>query len=126
MVGVVNALLEATIRVGVQDATSQSHLIEAEIDTGFTGDLTLPLAAVNPLGLPWASRQRGVMADGNVHSFDVYTATILWDGQPRVVEVQALEVRPLLGTRLLQGQDLRIEWVPGGRVEIKPLVTPTP
>lgn len=42
IVGVVNANREATIRLTVRSANGQEHAIEAIIDTGFTGFLTLP------------------------------------------------------------------------------------
>jgi clan AA aspartic protease len=122
--GLVNAYFEPTIRFDVEDVNGQAYPVEATIDTGFNGILTLPPAVVNPMGLPWISRQRGMMADGNIYYFDTYQATIIWDGQPRKVEVQCNDVRPVVGTKLLQGYDLWIEFVPGGKVEIEARATP--
>ncbi len=122
--GVVNSLLEATIRFDVQDASGQPCPTEVVIDTGFNADLTLPPGMVQLLGLRWLYRQKGLMADGNLHSFEVYSATVDWDGQPRLVEVQALDVRPLMGTRLLRNSSVRIDFMPGGVVEIQAIPTP--
>ncbi|MBA2450995.1 MAG: hypothetical protein H0V51_23525 [Chloroflexi bacterium] len=38
----VNAALEATIRLTVEGASGQAHEVEAVVDTGFSGFLTLP------------------------------------------------------------------------------------
>ncbi len=45
--------------------------MEAIIDTGFNGFLTLPPALVAALGLPWLCRQQGQLADGSVNGFGV-------------------------------------------------------
>ena len=58
--GVVNSNREAIIRLVVAGPRGQQQDIEAIIDTGFTGFLTLPPALVAALGLPWLSRQRTV------------------------------------------------------------------
>src|SRR5207247_318859 len=81
MNGSVNADLEALLRLHVQDAGGQDHEVETVIDTGFNGFLTLPPALLASLGLPWLYRQQGQLADGSIHVFDVYAATVIWDGQ---------------------------------------------
>ncbi len=53
MTGVVNANREATIRLVVIGPSGQQQEIEAIIDTGFTGFLTLPAVLIAALGLPW-------------------------------------------------------------------------
>jgi len=116
--GVVNPALEATISLLVQDAAGGSRQIEGVIDTGFSGALTLPSAPIAALGLPWLGRQQGLLADGSVQVFDVYTATVIWDGQLRTVEVECIETTPLVGMALLQGHELRIQVVSGGAVTI--------
>ena len=99
--GVVNPNREAIIGLVVAGPRGQQQEIEAIIDTGFTGFLTLPPALVAALGLSWLSRQPGILADGSVDIFDVYVATVLWDSQPRSVEVEAADTEPLVGMSLL-------------------------
>jgi clan AA aspartic protease len=118
MIGIVNAAREATLRLSVSGPSGQSHDIEAVIDTGFSGSLTLPPSLISALGLPWLCRQQGLLADGSIHIFDVYVATVLWDGQPRQVEVESVDAAPLLGMDLLQGCELRVHVIPGGSVAI--------
>lgn len=117
--GVVNAALEARIPIEVQaPAGGDMRQTEAVVDTGFGGYLTLPSALIASLGLPWLCRQNGVLADGSIQVFDVYTATVIWDGGPRTVEVEAIDVDPLVGMSLLHGFELRVRVVPGGAVHI--------
>jgi clan AA aspartic protease len=118
MTGVVNADLEPLLRLTVRDAGGQPHDVEVVIDTGFNGFLTLPPALVAALGLSWLCRQQGQLADGSILPFDVYVATVDWDGQPRSVEVEAADAQPLLGMALLQGSELRIEARLSGPVTI--------
>jgi predicted aspartyl protease len=117
--GTVNARLEMMIRVPVRDAAGHEQEVEAQLDTAFTGSLTLPNALITSLGLPWQSRGSAVLANGGVEQFDFYAATVLWDGAPRQILVHAIDIPPLLGMTLLDGYDLRARVRPGGAVEIE-------
>ena len=119
--GVVNANREATIRLVVHGANGQSQEIETVIDTGFTGFLTLPSSLIVLLGLSWLGRQQAMLADGVVRLFDVYRATVIWDGQLRTVETDSADTEPLLGMGMIYGYDLRIQVVSGGTVTIEAL-----
>ena len=54
--GYVNAFYEAAIPIHLQDATGHVHELEAILDTGFNGTLTLPSEWITTLQLPlnWA------------------------------------------------------------------------
>jgi clan AA aspartic protease len=119
--GMVNANREATIRLLVRGPQGHQQEIEAIIDTGFTGFLTLPPLLVTTWGLAWLCRQPGILADGRVEYFDVYVATVIWDGQPRTVEVEAADTEPLVGMSLLEHHALRIDILNGGMVTITAL-----
>ncbi len=93
--------------------------LEAVIDTGFSGFLPLPSALVAGLGLAFSGVGWAVLADGSEARFDVYDATLLWDGRRRRIYVYAAETAPLAGMRLLEGHDLHVEVESGGRVVIE-------
>lgn len=61
MQGFVNQSCEAIIRVAVSDGNLPKQMVEAVIDTGFTGFLSLPFSIIASLGLPWHFRDVGTL-----------------------------------------------------------------
>ena len=59
------------------------------------------------------------LADGSEAAFDVYGVTVIWDGQRRYVETDAVGSTPLAGMSLLDEHDLSIKVRNGGRVVIQ-------
>ena len=104
--GVVNADLEPIIHLVVLGNGTAQQQVEAIVDTGYNGALTLPPAAVAELGLEWLGRDRGILADGSEEYFDVYRATVLWDGKARSIEIESIDAATLLGMTLLKGHEL--------------------
>src|SRR5581483_4920953 len=100
-------------------AVGQEQEVEALLDTGFTGSLTLPPALIANLGLPWVSREDAILANGTVEQFAIYAATVIWDGLARPILVEAIDATPLLGMTLLIGHDLRARVKIGGLVQIE-------
>jgi clan AA aspartic protease len=91
------------------------------IDTGFSGFLTLPTALINALGLRIRGRAQVTLADSSMVLTNVYTGAVIWDGQPRVIEIDAADIDPLVGMSLLRGFELRIQVIDGGSVTVQPL-----
>ena len=117
--GTVNADYEAIIRLLVHGPAGPAHEVDAMIDTGFNGFLTLPSALVTTLGLIRRSRGRALLANGSEELFDIYGVTVLWDGQQRYIEADAVDTTPLVGMSLLDGYDLHIQVANGGQVVIQ-------
>ncbi len=117
--GTVNARPEILIRLAVRDAAGVEQQIDTILDTGFNGALTLPPGLIASIGLTWRSRGNAILADGSVQQFDIYAATVIWDGVPRQILIQAIDTAPLLGMALLVGHDLRVRVAVGGSVEIE-------
>ena len=95
--------------------------IEFVIDTGFTGELCLPLEAVSLMGLPFRYDIPANLADNSEVLLPIHQAIALWDGEEREVQVIATGRRPLLGTALLDEQELVIQFTEGGLVTIEEL-----
>lgn len=119
--GIVTVHHEATIRLLVRDANGQEQEVEAVLDTGFNGSLTLPPSIIAALGLPWRTRGLVVLANGSEDHCDIYAATIVWDGGPRNILVEAADTVPLVGMALLYGYDVRLQVIEGGSVLIEAL-----
>ena len=105
ILGVVNAQTEATICLPVRAANGREHELEVILDTGFNGSLTLPPPMIEGLELQWRSRGLVMLANGTEDSCAIYAATVMWDGSPRNVLVEAADTDPLVGMALLHGYD---------------------
>jgi clan AA aspartic protease len=110
---------EPAVRLRVQSDSQERGRVEAVIDTGFNGDLTLPPDLIAALALPEATEERVVLGDGTVRMVQLYTASVVFAGQTRRVFVGEAPTTPLLGTELLQGFSLRVDFWEGGSVEIR-------
>jgi hypothetical protein len=71
------------------------------------------------LDLTWKGRDVATLGDGTSCIFDVYIATVIWDGQYRKIDINESETVPLMGMKLLRGYDLRIRIIEGGTVVIE-------
>ena len=94
--------------------------MEFVLDTGYEGALTLPVAAVELLQLPFSHRISANLADDSAKPVSVHIATILWNDTTWEVPVLAMGKRPLLGTLLLENHDIALHFTEGGAVEIRP------
>ncbi len=95
--------------------------IEAIIDTGFDGFLTLPANLIERLGLSLLGRVRAALGGGSELGMGGYEATVLWDGSKRNVLVLELDGNPLVGTAMLLGHRLTVDAEVDGFVGIQPL-----
>ena len=120
MQGYVNKNYEATILVVVRN-NAKLKSINAVIDTGFTGFLSLPNDIITELGLPWSYRDRGTLGDGSEVLFDIYDAVAIWDGKTKEIEVNSAETDPLIGMSMLRGYRLQVDTIEGGLVVITDL-----
>ncbi len=112
-----HALLAVTFRlIGRPDLA-----IECVVDTGFTDALCLPAAAVAALGLPYMFDFPASLADGTRVLLAVHEATIVWQGTERRAHLLATGERPLVGTALLDGTELVVQFAEGGLVTVEAL-----
>jgi clan AA aspartic protease len=121
MQGIVDQNCEATIRLVVSNTNKQTQVIDAVLDTGFTGFLTLPLTILTALNLQAYSREEGTLGDGSTCIFDVYSGFVIWDGEFRRIDINASEASPLIGMSLLYGYRVQFDTVEGGTVIIQSL-----
>jgi clan AA aspartic protease len=119
--GVVNLRREATLPLVVGNSTEQRQVIDAVIDTGFNGFLSLPSEIIVRLGLPWRTSNTATLGDGSEILFDFYIGTVIWDGQYREIDIAASETEPLLGMAMLYGYRLQVDTIEGGTVKIEAL-----
>ena len=111
---------EAVIELEVI-SLNRPEKIEAVIDTGFTGYLTLPSTLIAHLKLQQAGEQSAILGDENRVVLKRHVAKVLWHGEERDVYVLQAEGGPLIGKSLLHGSRLILDVVTDGDVTIDTL-----
>lgn len=75
--GSVNTQREAVIQLEILGDNQQRQTVQAVIDNGYTGFLTLPSSIIADLNLTWYMQQEGLLDDGSLHIFNVYEASVI-------------------------------------------------
>lgn len=91
------------------------------IDTGFNDYLTLPPQAVSVMNLPLYSSMPAKLADGSETLLSVHLGTIVWDNVEKVVPILASGYKPLLGTAMMEGYHLEIDFEDNGLISLEKL-----
>ena len=118
MTGIVTANREAIITLDIFGPNQQRQQIEAVMDTGFNGYLTLTSETITILRLPLAGHRQVTLGDGNVVVLDAYFARVSWHEQEREVMVLQADGGPLLGMSLLYGNRVTMDIMENGDVII--------
>ncbi|MGH2586286.1 MAG: clan AA aspartic protease [Dehalococcoidia bacterium] len=119
--GHVTARREARLRLILFAQDQQEHSVDAVIDTGFNGFLTLPGDVIGALGLRFVGARPVTLADGSRIVLNLYRARLLWHEHERNVLVLQTGSNPLVGMALLHGSRLIMDVVIGGDVTTEPL-----
>ena len=117
--GTVNYRLEAIIPIQIIGSENDSVIMDAKIDTGFSGYLTLPASTILTLKLPFIETRTYLLGNGARVDFDLYAASVTWDASNRDIHVLASDSHPLMGMSLLKGHKILIHAVDGGKVRIE-------
>ncbi len=121
MSGYVNPRCECILPVVVGNDQGKRQLMNAVIDTGFSGFLTLPTEMISALDLPWSGSDVVTLGDGSETLFDFYTVKVIWDRQYLEIDVAESETESLLGMALLHGYRIQIDAIDGGSIKIEVL-----
>ncbi len=115
MNGIVDASLRALLDVPIASAKgSETTLLRVWVDTAFNGGLVVPRAQVSRMGLKQGSTAAAILADGRSVDLETYTCYLDWFGKTYRTQVVANDGEfPLLGTMLLAGRTLTIDYDAG-------------
>jgi predicted aspartyl protease len=119
--GRVTAQQQALIPLTLHDWQGQVATVEAIVDTGFNGFLTLPLPEIARLRFPYEGIADVILGDGDTVRLDSFAGTVLWDGEVRTGLVLAANGLPLVGMALLSGSRVCLEVIANGPVSIERL-----
>ena len=103
------------------DANGHVHRVEAAVDTGFDGHVSLPNHLAAPLGMPYSESVEMTLAADVVINVDVYEGVVIWRGQRRPVKIVEAEGTPLVGLALMWDSLLTAEITENGAVTVGPL-----
>ena len=118
--------LEARVEIAILDDSGISRPLEAVVDTGFTGWLTVPPHLASEFGLVPTGSAPSTMANGLEVEPVFCNAVVMWHAQSVNVLVDIMENVPLIGTDLLADCRLTIDWWDGGEVMIEESKPPEP
>jgi predicted aspartyl protease len=115
MTGRVDANGRALLRVPVAATAGGPRTdIEVWVDTAFTGGLTMPRAMAGRLGLVAGASGTALLADGSQVVLNSFLCYLDWFGGTYRTHATATDaVYPLLGTELLAGRRLVIDYAAG-------------
>ena len=121
--GKINLTGQPTVPIIVLNPIRQQFIaFNPIVDTGFSGDLQLPVDDIARLDLTATEKIKTQLADGQVVEADVYSATALWMENPITIDIIASERNiQLIGTNLFWGTSMTVMWQFGGEVIITPL-----
>lgn len=119
--GIVDEYGRPLVRVRVVHPTSGANLeIDAIVDTGCTGSMSLTIDQIRRLGLPRAGQVNGELADGTVVPIPLHLCQVDWLGQLRLIETLGAGTRfALIGLGLLEDLILTIDY-PARTVNLTP------
>jgi clan AA aspartic protease len=110
--GRVNPRGEPVVHISLISSTNRSRSYTAVIDTGFNGTLSLSESLIRRLGWRWIGHESYEIATGDVVREKVFVGLVRWMQRIREVDVVASHARDILiGTRLLQGNRLFIDFL---------------
>ena len=127
--GSVSANLAPIITLRLLGANRRIESVDAAIDTGFNGELTLPVAIAELLEWPFKHSERTTLADGSDVTIPIYRGIVYWKDKERIVDVYASKSGALVGLTLIEGNELWIQVKRGGMVvisELSPETSPKP
>jgi len=118
--GKVNDRPEARVTLRVRRDSQKAVLdLDAVIDTGYTGMLTLSDKLIADLGLvPMRFTRTVRLADGSVKMVGAYFVEVLLGAEWEKVLVTPNGTEPLVGLKLFDKHRLQIDVVPDGAVEV--------
>lgn len=110
--GLVDNKLRALVNVPVSASSNgERKEIAVWIDTAFNGGLVIPRAQIAELGLVKESSAEAVLADGRLVELETFGCFFDWFGNAYQTQIVANDGEyPLLGTMLLEGCRLEIDY----------------
>ena len=69
-----------TVSIGIRGRNDEEMVLDAVLDTGFTGTVSIPDQIIRETNLAFSRREMFVLADGTRRVVDVYDGSVLFAG----------------------------------------------
>jgi len=110
LAGYIDERNQLWVRLTVSGANNK-QVIDALIDTGFNGELLLPLQVAIPLGLQLFGVAPYQLADGSTSQQMLFRANVEWGTKSQIATVNVVNSdTPLIGGGLLHGYVLLVNF----------------
>lgn len=119
--GQINSLNEPVVPLIVRGFQGRELALEAILDTGFSGHISLTPEQKTFLDLLPSEVADSTLADGTIKTILLYTVIVVWDGIERLALAVVEDATPLVGMALMEGFRLTMDAIPGGAIEISRL-----
>ena len=119
--GKINSNSQPWVIVELLDTRGWFNATDIVLDTGFTGDLLLPLDLIERLEVIEGVEMEATLANGRDVKFRSWLGTALWHDRPTGVVILEANGAPLLGMNLLRGSRLTLDALNDGDVTIDEL-----
>ena len=106
------------IRLEVWDESGVSHALAVVLDTGFSGDISLPTTTIARLGLRPTGQRTFTLANGGVSIMNTYVARVNWHEEPLQVVAVESEGPAMAGINLLWGSRITLDACEEGNITI--------
>lgn len=119
--GTVKSDRTIVIPLSLRDKAGDLVFVDAVMDTGFDGELTLPNRLLDSLQAEELNVLRVELADGSFVRLKSYEVEVEWMEETRNIMVLEADSVPLLGMSLLWNSRVTFDAVDGGAVSVVPL-----
>ena len=120
-VRMVNGGLFPTVAIEVHRTRAGAYAIEALLDSGFNGPVSLPADEVEKLGLPLMTEHAVTLADGSDVNVKVHVGHVRFANEWHRSAVLATGDVPTVGMRLMKGLKVCFEADEDGDIEVEAL-----
>lgn len=119
MTGTVTADREILLSLNLLAADGSNVSVQAMLDTGFNGFLTLPPALLQVMAAKPVGTRRAELGDGQVTELRAFAVTVVWHEVPRELLAIAAETTPVIGMSLLWGSRVSFHAQEDGAVTVE-------
>ena len=110
-----------SVPIKIHHDQGQPKLVEALLDSGFSGMVSLPAETVKELELKYVRTQEVTLADGTLQAVEVFAGSVCFAGKWRKTSVLSTGDEATVGMGLISGGNISFDAVPGGDILYTPL-----